>query len=64
MATLEETMTVQPTFILANVFERKLVAIVLALHDADLAKGAFADHSQQSKVVEVDLVGKDYWLSV
>jgi hypothetical protein len=42
------------TFILADILERKLVAIVLALHYAHLAKCALAHHSQQSEVVEVD----------
>lgn len=41
------------TFILAYVLERECEAGVLALDDADLAKGALADDAQQAEVVEV-----------
>ena len=42
------------TLIFANVLEGKREARVLALDDADLAKGALADDAQQAEVVEVD----------
>jgi hypothetical protein len=62
MATMGDAF--QLTFILANVLEGKLVAVVLPLHDAHLAKSSLADHSQQAEVVEVDLVGKDYRFAI
>jgi hypothetical protein len=43
----------QRTFILADVLERKLVAVVLALDNPHLAKRAFAHDAQQADVVEV-----------
>lgn len=40
------------TLILADVLESKGQASVLSLYNADLAKGALADDTEQSKVVE------------
>lgn len=47
------------TFIFPYVLERKGEAGVLALDNAHLAKGSFADDAQQPEVVEVHCV----WLS-
>ena len=44
------------TFILAYVFQSKGQASVLSLHNPYLAKGAFAHHSKQSEMVQVDYV--------
>ena len=41
------------TLILSDVLEGKGQAGVLALDDADLAKGSLADDTQQAKVIEV-----------
>ena len=42
------------TFVLADVLEGKREAGVFALDDADLAKRALADDTEQAEVVEVD----------
>ena len=42
-----------PTLILAYVFQSELVAIILALNYANLAKGAFAYYPQEPEVVEI-----------
>jgi hypothetical protein len=42
------------TLIFPDVLEREGQAGVLALDDAHLAKGTFADDSQQPEVVEID----------
>lgn len=47
------------TLIFADVFESKGQASVLSLYNADLAKGALANDTEQSKVVEAY-----YWVSI
>ena len=42
------------TFIFANVFQGEGQTGILSLDDANLAKGTFSHHSQESKMVEVD----------
>lgn len=45
--------------ILPDVLECKRQAGVLAFHNADFAKRAFANDPQQAEVVEVDLIRQD-----
>ena len=42
------------TFIFADVFQRECQARVFPLNDPHLAKCAFAYHSKQAEVVEID----------
>lgn len=42
------------TFIFADVLECVGGPIVFALNDADFAKGALADDTQEAEVIEVD----------
>lgn len=45
---------VEVTFIFANVLEGKGKTGILALDNADFAKGAATDDSQKAEVVEID----------
>ena len=42
------------TFIFPDVFQRKRQARIFPLHDADFAKRALADDSEELEVVELD----------